>query len=149
MADQPPPKGPYKLMTVNTVPARAKIIIGHVIEALRDRYTIDYVANSESMFFLVVALYHLFIFSLPPSSSFHSLPYHPFPNVTRLPIQAIQDAHQIATAHQPDILCCASMWTKSQSDEIRNIAHSVVPGIKTTAIPEGLQVAKGPDGVFE
>ena len=41
------------------------------------------------------------------------------------------------------------MWTKAQSDEIRGIARSVVPGIKTTAIPEGLQVAKGPDGVFE
>ena len=41
------------------------------------------------------------------------------------------------------------MWTKAQSDEIRSIARSVVPGIRTTAIPEGLQVAKGPDGVFE
>lgn len=48
MADQPPLKGPYKLATVNTVPARAKIIIGRVVEALKDRYTIDYVANSES-----------------------------------------------------------------------------------------------------
>ena len=41
-------KGPYKLVTVNTVPARAKIIIGRVVEALKDRYIIDYVANSES-----------------------------------------------------------------------------------------------------
>lgn len=43
------PKGPYKLVTVNTVPARAKIIIGRVVEAVGDRYTIDYVANTESM----------------------------------------------------------------------------------------------------
>lgn len=48
MTTQPAPRGPYKLMTVNTVPARAKIIIGRVVEALKDRYTIDYVANSES-----------------------------------------------------------------------------------------------------
>ena len=41
------------------------------------------------------------------------------------------------------------MWTKEQSDEIRAVAREVVPGIETTAIPEGLQVAKGPDGVFE
>lgn len=32
---------------------------------------------------------------------------------------------------------------------MRATAKEVVPGIKTTAIPEGLQVAKGPDGVFE
>lgn len=48
MTTQPAPRNPYKLMTVNTVPARAKIIIGRVVEALKDRYTIDYVANSES-----------------------------------------------------------------------------------------------------
>ena len=41
------------------------------------------------------------------------------------------------------------MWTKEQSDGIRAIAREVVPGIRTTAIPEGLQVEKGPDGVFE
>lgn len=41
------------------------------------------------------------------------------------------------------------MWAKEQSDEIRAVAKEVVPGIKTTAIPEGLQVAKGRDAVFE
>ena len=41
------------------------------------------------------------------------------------------------------------MWSIEQSDEIRAVARELVPGIKTTAIPEGLQVAKGPDGVFE
>jgi hypothetical protein len=41
------------------------------------------------------------------------------------------------------------MWTPEESDRIQAIAKTAVPGIKTMAIPEGLQVAKGPDGVFE
>jgi hypothetical protein len=44
---------------------------------------------------------------------------------------------------------CASMWTPEQSSEIQSIARSVVPGIKTTALPQGLQVEKGPDAVVE
>lgn len=43
------PSGPYKLVTVNTAPERAKVIIGRVVEAVKERYTIDYVANAESM----------------------------------------------------------------------------------------------------
>jgi hypothetical protein len=42
---------------------------------------------------------------------------------------------------------CASMWTKEESDEIQRIAKETVLGIKTMAIPEGLQVEKGPDAV--
>lgn len=42
---------------------------------------------------------------------------------------------------------CASMWTKEQSDEIQRIAKETVPGIKTMAIPQGLQVEGGPDAV--
>jgi hypothetical protein len=41
------------------------------------------------------------------------------------------------------------MWTSEESGEIQRIAKEIVPDIKTHAIPEGLQVAKGPDGVFE
>ena len=41
------------------------------------------------------------------------------------------------------------MWKPSEAEEIQTIARSLVPGIITHAIPEGLQVAKGPDGVFE
>ncbi|OWP02227.1 hypothetical protein B2J93_5614 [Marssonina coronariae] len=44
---------------------------------------------------------------------------------------------------------CASMWTKEESDEIQRIAKATVPGIKTMAIPQGLQVEKGPDAVVE
>jgi hypothetical protein len=43
------PSGPYRLVTVNTAPERAKVIIGRVVEAVRERYTIDYVANAEGM----------------------------------------------------------------------------------------------------
>jgi hypothetical protein len=42
------PKGPYKLVTVNTAPERAKRLIGRVVEALKDQYTIQHVANCES-----------------------------------------------------------------------------------------------------
>lgn len=41
------------------------------------------------------------------------------------------------------------MWTKEESDEIQRIAMETVPGIKTMAIPQGLQVEKGPDAVVE
>lgn len=44
------PKGPFKLVTVNNAPERAKVLIGKVAEALKDDYTIDYVANCSSMF---------------------------------------------------------------------------------------------------
>ncbi|KAL3292512.1 hypothetical protein RB213_014162 [Colletotrichum asianum] len=41
------PNGPYKLVTVNTAPERAKRLVGRMIEALKDRYTIEHVANCE------------------------------------------------------------------------------------------------------
>ena len=42
------PKGPYKLVTVNNAPDRAKIIVGRVVEAMKEEYTIVYEANAES-----------------------------------------------------------------------------------------------------
>lgn len=42
--------GPYKLMTVNSAPERAKILIGRVVEDLKDRYEIHYVVNASSKF---------------------------------------------------------------------------------------------------
>jgi hypothetical protein len=42
---------------------------------------------------------------------------------------------------------CASMWTAEESDEIQRIAKETVSGIKTMAIPHGLQVEKGPDAI--
>lgn len=45
------PKGPFTLVTVNTAPERAKRLIGRLIEALKDRYTITHVDNCESMYY--------------------------------------------------------------------------------------------------
>lgn len=42
------PKGPFRLVTVNTAPERAKRLIGRVVEALKDQYTIIHVDNCES-----------------------------------------------------------------------------------------------------
>jgi hypothetical protein len=41
------------------------------------------------------------------------------------------------------------MWTPEQSAEIQKIAREIVPDIKTHAIPQGLQVERGPDAVVE
>jgi hypothetical protein len=45
------PKGRYILCTVNKVPERAKVLIGRMIEDLKEGYEIVYVANCESKFF--------------------------------------------------------------------------------------------------
>ena len=42
------PKGPYKLITVNTAPERAKRLIGRVVENIKDRYIIEHIQNCES-----------------------------------------------------------------------------------------------------
>lgn len=42
------PQGPFRLMTVNTAPERAKRVIGAMVENLKETYIIDYVVNSES-----------------------------------------------------------------------------------------------------
>jgi hypothetical protein len=44
---QPQPLGPFKLVTVNTAPERARKIIGRVVEAVKDKYTIIHAANVE------------------------------------------------------------------------------------------------------
>ncbi|OAP59218.1 hypothetical protein AYL99_06516 [Fonsecaea erecta] len=103
------PKGPYRLVTVNKVPERAKRLIGRVTEELKDQYTIQHLANCES----------------------------------------IDEVEGTVKELQPDVLFCASMWTPEESSRIQQIARSIVPDIKTHAIPEGLQVQKGPDGVVE
>ncbi|KAJ9238810.1 hypothetical protein DTO207G8_1350 [Paecilomyces variotii] len=103
------PKGPYTLVTVNTAPERAKRLIGRMVEALKDRYTIIYAANCET----------------------------------------IEEVAPIVKEFQPDVLFCASMWTAEQAEEIQNIGRSLRPGLKTHAIPHGLQVERGPDAIVE
>ncbi|CAG7556514.1 unnamed protein product [Fusarium equiseti] len=41
------PQGPFRLMTVNTAPERAKRVIGAMVENLKESYIIEYVVNSE------------------------------------------------------------------------------------------------------
>ncbi|KAN0119966.1 hypothetical protein V8E51_002174 [Hyaloscypha variabilis] len=103
------PKGPYKLCTVNTVPERAKLVVGRFIESVKESYIIIYVENASR----------------------------------------IEDVKGMCERNRPDVLFAASMWTQDESDEIQTIARETIPGIKTMAIPQGLQAEKGPDGVLE
>jgi hypothetical protein len=41
------------------------------------------------------------------------------------------------------------MWTSEQATQIQAIAREARPGIRTYAIPHGLQVEKGPDAIVE
>lgn len=41
------------------------------------------------------------------------------------------------------------MCTQEESEDIRNIAMATIPGIKILALPQGLQVIKGPGAVME
>jgi len=41
--------GPFKLMSVNTAPERAKRLIGRIIEDVKDKYEIHHVANAETL----------------------------------------------------------------------------------------------------
>jgi hypothetical protein len=40
-------------------------------------------------------------------------------------------------------------WTPEQQEQIQAIARDTIPGIKTHAIPTGLQVQVGPDGIVK
>ncbi|KAF2821380.1 hypothetical protein CC86DRAFT_331896 [Ophiobolus disseminans] len=103
------PKGPFRLVTVNTAPERAKRLIGRMVEALQDRYDIVHVANCST----------------------------------------IEEVAITVRQQQPDVLFSASMWTPDEAAKIRKIAEKERPGIKTHAIPEGLQVERGPDAIVE
>lgn len=41
------------------------------------------------------------------------------------------------------------MWSPDEAAKIRSIARRERPGIGTHAIPQGLQVEKGPDAIVE
>jgi hypothetical protein len=44
------PTGPFRLVTVNTAPERAKRLIGRVVEDVKEQYTIIHAANAASEF---------------------------------------------------------------------------------------------------
>lgn len=46
------------------------------------------------------------------------------------------------------IVLCIDVDTR-QAEQIRSIAKSIVPGIVIYAIPEDLQIEKGPDALVE
>jgi len=101
------PLGPFKLVTVNNAPERAKILIGRVVEQVKDKYTIIHAGNADSL----------------------------------------QDVPSVVKQIQPDMLFTASMWSPEESLKARETAKELVPGIRTFALPQGLQVSKGPDAV--
>lgn len=41
------------------------------------------------------------------------------------------------------------MWTPEQSDFVLSHAREINPAVKTLALPQGLQVERGPDAVVE
>lgn len=88
--------------------------------------------------------------SLPPFLP--PFPPPPFPQpVTKLThsLAAIEAVAPTVCQHQPNILFSASMWSPEQVAKIRQLAERERPGIATYAIPQGLQVERGPDAVVE
>lgn len=49
MSLPPSPLGPYKLVSVNKAPDRAKRLIGILVEDVKDKYTIIHVGNAAAM----------------------------------------------------------------------------------------------------
>lgn len=41
------------------------------------------------------------------------------------------------------------MWTPEEHQQIHSLARAALPNIKLLAIPTGLHVDKGPDGIIE
>lgn len=120
-----PPKGPFRLVTVNTAPERAKRLVGRVVDILADRYTIEHVDNCASIDVVKETFERVkpdMMVSLPNLLSQEG---------------ASVDIDQFS----------ASMWSPDQAAEIRRIATEACPGIKTHAIPQGMQIEKGPDYV--
>jgi len=64
-------------------------------------------------------------------------------------VEKIEDVEGTLKEIQPDMVFCASMWTPEESSQILGTAKKVVPGVKTFALPQGLQVERGPDAVVE
>lgn len=60
MENQKVPRGPYRLVTVNTAPERAQRLVGRLVDELKDRYTIYHAANCESSFNV---LFHVLLIS--------------------------------------------------------------------------------------
>ncbi|KAK3073891.1 hypothetical protein LTR53_004130 [Teratosphaeriaceae sp. CCFEE 6253] len=114
-------QNPYKLVTVNNAPERAKKVVGRVVEELKDRYTIHDITINK----------HLTATDLMLTAT--------GPEAAKVLFEEIV----------PDVVFTASMWTPEQSSRVLAQAKEVNPACKTLAIPQGLQVEKGPEGVVD
>ncbi|PVH86831.1 hypothetical protein DL98DRAFT_582154 [Cadophora sp. DSE1049] len=47
----------------------------------------------------------------------------------------------------PQVLICSSQWNNTQQNEVQKLAKTLIPGLKTVAIPPGLNALKGGDAV--
>ncbi|EGU13314.1 hypothetical protein RTG_00480 [Rhodotorula toruloides ATCC 204091] len=112
---------PVNLVSVNTAPERAKKVIGAVIEGVKDRYSIVHAGNSET----IEGVKPLLESVQPP------------------PGILVRELLLLLVGFQADA------WTPEQQEEIQRIARETIPGIKTHAIPTGLQVQVGPDGIVK
>ncbi|VUC31462.1 unnamed protein product [Clonostachys rosea] len=63
--------------------------------------------------------------------------------------QKIDEVTSKVELHKPDVLFSASMWTPEEHQQIHSLARAALPNIKLLAIPTGLHVDKGPDGIIE
>ncbi|CAD6584382.1 MAG: hypothetical protein TREMPRED_003826 [Tremellales sp. Tagirdzhanova-0007] len=61
-------------------------------------------------------------------------------------IENVRDRYDIVHAGNS---ISKSSWTPEQQEEIQQIARDTIPGIKIHAIPTGLQVQVGPEGVVK
>jgi hypothetical protein len=77
------PKGPFKLVTVNTAPDRAARLIGRMVDGLKAQYTIQHVANVTGIFSWFEGL---------------KIPHTDFANVE------IKDVKATVEKFQPDLL---------------------------------------------
>ncbi|KAK4894266.1 hypothetical protein LTR27_007399 [Elasticomyces elasticus] len=127
----------YKLVTVNNAPERAKRLVGRVIEDLKDHYSIVHAGNAESTFVSIDGAQEqpAYILRRPRSSEVSA---------------RRQRAGRGGKFWQPTLhIFTASMWSPEQSSQVFEAARKVNPNVKTLAIPQGLQVEKGPDAVVE
>lgn len=136
---------PFKLCTVNNAPERAKRLVGRVIEDVKDQYSIVHAGNAERQFIARFREDCSLIFWADPDY-----------------------CKELFREHNPDVVVClhflrdcsnpladydhqfvASMWTPEQSEKVIDAAREINPKVKTLALPQGLQVEKGPDAVVE
>ncbi|KAG4259052.1 hypothetical protein FPRO03_13274 [Fusarium proliferatum] len=120
-------KGPFRLVTVNTAPERAKRLIGRLITELQDDYEIIHVDNCSS------------IDEVVPKVTEHK------PNVL------VREDNSKTLCDKSNFVSqfSASMWSPEEAEKIHSLAKSIVPDIKLHAIPTGLQVERGPDAIVE